>query len=146
MGKPSALSHILLSPIVLIEIHLVSLSPVSHGNPTSIWQNNFRTRKVEKTYHVSSQEYRSHENESSTPPVWMDTGRTDEAKVMVDPRGQSAETSYTVLKLSQKDWSLVELHPKTGRTHQTASIWPISVIRLSAIDATTDPAWLVSQN
>ncbi len=49
----------------------------------------------------------------------MDTGRTDEAKVMVDPNGQSAETSYKVLKTGTKnDWSLVELHPKTGRTHQ----------------------------
>ena len=49
----------------------------------------------------------------------MDTGRTDEAKVMVDPNGQSAETSYKVIKTGTKnDWSLVELHPKTGRTHQ----------------------------
>ena len=49
----------------------------------------------------------------------MDTGRTDEAKVMVDPNGQLAETSYRVLKAGEKnDWSLVELYPKTGRTHQ----------------------------
>lgn len=49
----------------------------------------------------------------------MDTGRTDEAKVMVDPNGQSAETSYKVIKTGTKNnWSLIELHPKTGRTHQ----------------------------
>lgn len=39
--------------------------------------------------------------------------------MVVDPSGQSAETSYKVLKTGTKNaWSLVELHPKTGRTHQ----------------------------
>lgn len=80
----------------------------------------FRTRKVEKTYHaivVGVPEPR--EWIINAPLLRMDTGRTDEAKVMVDPSGQSAETSYKVLKTGTKnDWSLVELHPKTGRTHQ----------------------------
>lgn len=55
----------------------------------------------------------------NAPLLRIDTERTDEAKVVVDPSGQSAETKYKVLKSgSKKDWSLVELHPKTGRTHQ----------------------------
>lgn len=80
----------------------------------------FRTRKVEKTYHaLVAGVPEPREGIINAPLLRMDTGRTDEAKVMVDPRGQSAETSYTVLKTGvKKDWSLVELHPKTGRTHQ----------------------------
>ena len=80
----------------------------------------FRTRKVEKTYHalvVGVAEPR--EGIITAPLLRLDTGRTDEAKVIVDSQGQSAETRYKVLKTGTKnDWSLVELHPKTGRTHQ----------------------------
>ena len=80
----------------------------------------FRTRKVEKTYHAlvaGAPEPRAWIIRA--PLLRLDTGRTDEAKVVVDPSGQSAETSYKVLKTGAKnEWSLVELHPKTGRTHQ----------------------------
>lgn len=39
--------------------------------------------------------------------------------MVVDIKGLSAETSYKVLKTGKNnDWSLIELHPKTGRTHQ----------------------------
>jgi len=51
--------------------------------------------------------------------------------MIVDPQGQTAETSYKVLKVfpddspelntqhsTLKTFSLIELHPKTGRTHQ----------------------------
>lgn len=80
----------------------------------------FRTRKVEKTYHalvVGVPEPK--EGIINAPLMRLDTGRTDEAKVVVDPQGQTAETSYKVLKTGiNKDWGLVELHPKTGRTHQ----------------------------
>jgi RluA family pseudouridine synthase len=80
----------------------------------------FRTRKVEKTYHaLVAGVPEPREGTITAPLLRIDTGRTDEAKVTVDPEGQSAETSYEVIKTSiKKDWSLVELHPKTGRTHQ----------------------------
>lgn len=80
----------------------------------------FRTRKVEKTYHaLVAGVPNPREWIINAPLLRLDTGRTDEAKVVVDPSGQSAETSYKVLKTwAKNDWSLVELHPKTGRTHQ----------------------------
>ena len=80
----------------------------------------FRTRKVEKTYHALVAGVPEPRTGVITAPLLrIDTGRTDEAKVVVDPRGQNAETSYKVLKTGTKnEWSLVELHPKTGRTHQ----------------------------
>lgn len=80
----------------------------------------FRTRKVEKTYHaLVAGVPEPREWIIRAPLLRLDTGRTDEAKVVVDPSGQSAETSYKVLKTGAKnEWSLVELHPKTGRTHQ----------------------------
>lgn len=54
----------------------------------------------------------------NVPLLRLDT-ESDEAKVIVDPSGQPAETSYTVLQTGKDNtWSLVELHPKTGRTHQ----------------------------
>jgi 23S rRNA-/tRNA-specific pseudouridylate synthase len=80
----------------------------------------FRTRKVEKTYLAlvdGVPEPRT--GVINAPLLRQDTGRTDEAKVVVDKNGQLAETSYTVIKTGIKnDWSLIELHPKTGRTHQ----------------------------
>lgn len=80
----------------------------------------FRTRKVEKTYlALVAGVPEPREGMITAPLLRQDTGRTDEAKVVVDPQGQSAETSYRVIKTGIKtDWSLVELHPKTGRTHQ----------------------------
>lgn len=80
----------------------------------------FRTRKVEKTYHaLVAGVPEPREWVINAPLLRIDTEKTDEAKVVVDPNGQSAETSYKVLKTwTKNDWSLVELHPKTGRTHQ----------------------------
>lgn len=80
----------------------------------------FRTRKVEKTYlALVAGVPEPREGTINAPLLRQDTGRTDEAKVVVDAAGQSAETSYKVRKCGTKnDWSLVELHPKTGRTHQ----------------------------
>lgn len=80
----------------------------------------FRTRKVEKTYlALVAGVPEPREGIIDAPLLRLDTESTHEAKVVVDPQGQSAETSYRVLKTGEKnDWSLVELHPKTGRTHQ----------------------------
>lgn len=80
----------------------------------------FRTRKVEKTYHALVMGVpEPRQGLIIAPLLRLDTGRTDEAKVIVDTDGQTAETTYKVIKTGTKnDWSLVELHPKTGRTHQ----------------------------
>ena len=80
----------------------------------------FRTRKVEKTYHaLVAGVPEPREGTIDAPLLRLDSENTHEAKVVVDPQGQSAETSYKVLRTGAKnDWSLVELHPKTGRTHQ----------------------------
>jgi 23S rRNA-/tRNA-specific pseudouridylate synthase len=58
----------------------------------------------------------------------MNTGRTDEAKMIIDSKWDSAETEYRVIDSSgifgitkwilSQNWSIVELNPKTGRTHQ----------------------------
>lgn len=80
----------------------------------------FRTRKVEKTYlALVAGIPEPREGVINAPLLRIDSEKTDEAKVVVDPQGQTAETSYKVIKTGTKnDWSLVELHPKTGRTHQ----------------------------
>jgi very-short-patch-repair endonuclease len=60
----------------------------------------FRTRKVEKTYlALVSGVPEPREGIITAPLLRQDTGRTDEAKVVVDPKGQTAETSYRVLKV-----------------------------------------------
>ncbi len=80
----------------------------------------FRTRKVEKTYQalvVGVPEPRTWI--INAPILRLDTGRTDEAKMVVNTAWQSAETSYEVIKTwNNNAWSLIELHPRTGRTHQ----------------------------
>lgn len=80
----------------------------------------FRTRKVQKTYlALVAGVPEPREGIIDAPLLRIDSEKTDEAKVVVDPKGQTAETSYKVIKTGTKnDWSLVELHPKTGRTHQ----------------------------
>lgn len=80
----------------------------------------FKTRKVHKTYHaIVSWIPHPPSGTIHAPLLRINTEKTDKAKVIVDPSGQTAETSYTVLKSGQDlSWSLVELHPKTGRTHQ----------------------------
>lgn len=61
----------------------------------------FRTRKVEKTYlALVAGVLEPREGIINAPLLRQDTERTDEAKVIVDPKGQSAETSYKVLKTS----------------------------------------------
>lgn len=89
----------------------------------------FRTRKVEKIYHALV-------SGIPQPASWMinsslsrlDTGRNDEAKMIIAPLWDSAETNYTIVQTSlsfwitgyseTKKWSVIELSPKTGRTHQ----------------------------
>ena len=89
----------------------------------------FRTRKVIKTYHALVSGIPSPKNGTIDAPLLrLDTGRIDEAKMVVDASGDTAETHYSVIDssdafgiiawLRHDNWSLIELNPKTGRTHQ----------------------------
>jgi len=89
----------------------------------------FRTRKVIKTYHALISGIPSPTSGTiDVPLLRLDTGRTDEAKMVVDASGDTAETYYSVINssdvfgiakwISSEKWSIVELNPKTGRTHQ----------------------------
>lgn len=89
----------------------------------------FRTRKVLKTYHaLVAWRPTIHSDTILAPILRINTERIDEAKMVIDILWDSAETSYTLIDTSQvfwithwlksTNWSLVELSPKTGRTHQ----------------------------
>ena len=61
----------------------------------------FRTRKVIKTYHALVFGIPSPKNDTiDVPLLRLDTGRTDEAKMIVDESGDSAETHYSVISFS----------------------------------------------
>ncbi len=89
----------------------------------------FRTRKVKKTYNalVSGKPHPA-SGAISASILRLNTGRTDEAKMIIDDKGDSAETEYRIIPSSEvfwikkwipaEKWSIVELNPKTGRTHQ----------------------------
>lgn len=89
----------------------------------------FRTRKVKKTYHaLVAGKPKLESGIINAPILRLNTGRTDEAKMIIDEKGDSAETEYRVITSSEVfeikqwassgKWSIVELNPKTGRTHQ----------------------------
>lgn len=79
-------------------------------------QAQFKERKVEKTYvalvhgHVSSEE-----GEISVPIGRLPWNRK-RFGVMVG--GKEAQTFYKVIEKFEKPFTLLELYPKTGRTHQ----------------------------
>ncbi len=78
--------------------------------------NLFAEREVHKTYWAIVQgKVRKQQGIIGTNLAKQ--GAPGQQKMVVDPRGQRAETAYTVLA-QNKGFSWVELHPKTGRTHQ----------------------------
>ncbi len=62
----------------------------------------FRTRKVKKTYHalVSGKPHPA-SGTISASILRLNTGRTDEAKMVIDDKGDSAETEYRVIPSSE---------------------------------------------
>lgn len=79
-------------------------------------QAEFKNRMVEKKYHllahgkVRRMEYTC-TKALGRHPVKRNTRR-------VDPQGRSAETYFELLEQFQKNYSLWQAQPKTGRTHQ----------------------------
>ncbi|HZM64073.1 MAG TPA: RluA family pseudouridine synthase [Candidatus Saccharimonadales bacterium] len=78
-------------------------------------QKQFSQRKTKKTYVAVVEGHPKQEKAVIDMPI----GRNPKAPstFRVDPNGKPAKTQYKVLKTGEK-YSLVELTPETGRTHQ----------------------------
>ncbi len=81
----------------------------------SFLQRQFHDRKVQKTYIAVAKGRLEHKVAIIKAPIKRN--EHDPKRFMVHPDGKSAETDYKVLK-SSGGYSLCELKPKTGRTHQ----------------------------
>lgn len=82
-------------------------------------QKAFKERRVEKTYVALVHGKVPDEEGEINAPVGRLPWRRDRFGVL--PGGREAMTKYTVLKRIEKDgqnYTLLELKPKTGRTHQ----------------------------
>lgn len=81
-------------------------------------QRQFKERRVEKTYWALVRGKPPIEGEI-VAPIGRSPGRR--LKFAVVPGGKSAKTKYRVLKraiLDSEEYTLVEIKPETGRTHQ----------------------------
>ncbi len=76
----------------------------------------FESRQMEKTYLAVVRGRPPRASWTCRLPLAPDTRRV--GRVVVDrPRGKEAETSFEVVR-TVADYTLVEVHPRTGRTHQ----------------------------
>lgn len=86
-----------------------------NGDTAKLLQKQFADRKVHKTYVAVVQ------GTPEMPQALIDLpiGRNPKqpSQFRVDPNGKSAQTTYEVIA-SGANYSLVQLMPKTGRTHQ----------------------------
>jgi 23S rRNA pseudouridine1911/1915/1917 synthase len=81
----------------------------------SFLQRQFHDRKVQKTYVAVVKGHLEHAQATISAPIKRN--ENDPKRFMVHPDGKSAETDYRVVRTSGL-YSLCELKPKTGRTHQ----------------------------
>lgn len=78
----------------------------------------FKNKTVQKTYQAVISGILEPRYGHIDLPLLKSTVGTKE-KIIVDPKGDKALTAYRTLKISDnREWSFVELQPKTGRTHQ----------------------------
>ena len=75
----------------------------------------FQERKVHKTYYAVIEGRLKYDEARIDLPLARDLKRPTTFRV--DPNGKEAETFYKIVKTNDK-YSLVELRPTTGRTHQ----------------------------
>lgn len=101
-------------------------------NPASLIElmRQFRDRETKKTYLALV--HGKFTTQAGTVKLPLSRGTGDRERFVVDPEGRESETEYTVLEFyphgptylgqkkikSYQGFSLVELQPKTGRTHQ----------------------------
>lgn len=78
-------------------------------------QNQFSQRKVTKVYYAILSGHFEIKSAIIDLPIMRD--QKNKSRFKVDSRGKSSLTRYTVISENSK-YSLVELEPKTGRTHQ----------------------------
>ncbi|HUD05532.1 MAG TPA: RluA family pseudouridine synthase [Candidatus Saccharimonadales bacterium] len=78
-------------------------------------QKQFANRKVEKTYIAIVKGHLEHNKATIDMPIGRNPKKPSTFRA--DPSGKAAVTDYKVLKSSSK-LDMLELKPKTGRTHQ----------------------------
>ncbi len=89
---------------------------LAKNEATAKWlQKQFSTRNVKKTYLAVISGHLNYESAFIDLPIIRNPKSPQSFKV--DPNGKQALTEYSVLDTND-DYSLVELKPTTGRTHQ----------------------------
>lgn len=89
---------------------------LAKNEAASKWlQKQFSSRKVKKTYLAIVSGHLNHESAIIDLPIRRNPKSPQSFKV--DPNGKSAITEYSVLE-TNGSYSLLELRPATGRTHQ----------------------------
>lgn len=89
---------------------------VAKNEPASKWlQKQFSTRKVKKTYIAIVGGHLNHPQAIIDMPI--ERNPKSPQSFRVGPTGKNALTEYTVIESNDK-YSMIELKPTTGRTHQ----------------------------
>lgn len=88
---------------------------VKNESTASLLQRQFTDRKTKKTYMAIVEGHPKYPEARLELPIERDPKKPSQFRV--GPSGKSATTSYRVLAETDK-YSLVELKPETGRTHQ----------------------------
>lgn len=82
----------------------------------SMLSRQFAERKAHKTYLAVTEKVPSEMSARIDLPIGRNLSQPSTFRV--DGKGKSAITDYTVLRVNSDNTALIELKPKTGRTHQ----------------------------
>jgi len=94
-------------------VMLVAKNSAAHSNLT----DQFKSRSVVKVYRVLVKGHLSPEDGIIEAPIGRDPRHRQRMAVVAESRGREAKTSYHVIEY-RGDYTLVEVRPETGRTHQ----------------------------